>query len=324
MRTTNKMTLCFTLGIFVLLAAPISFSETAPCGKVGVCLQVLGSGGPEIEDQRASSSYLIWLDDKARVLVDVGGGSSLRLAQSGARFADLDVVLFTHFHVDHSADFPVLIKSSFFSARDHDLPVYGPSGNRVMPGTETFLAGLFGEAGGAFSYLSGYLDVDRPEDYRLEGHSIGIAKREAVVAFVGERLKASAIPVHHGPIPALAWRVEIGGKSIVFSGDMNGDYGTLPRLAENADLLVAHNAIPEGMTGVARNLHMPPSVIGRIAATAKVKQIVLSHRMLRTLGREEETLAAIRAHFDGCVTFADDLDGFLPHAPPCGPNKDSD
>ncbi|MEE9493695.1 MAG: hypothetical protein V3W04_10010 [Gammaproteobacteria bacterium] len=30
---------------------------------------------------------------------------------------------------------------------------------------------------------------------------------------------------------------------------------------------------------------MPPSEIGKIAATAKVKKLILSHRMLRTLGR---------------------------------------
>jgi ribonuclease BN (tRNA processing enzyme) len=55
---------------------------------------------------------------------------------------------------------------------------------------------------------------------------------------------------------------------------------------------------------------MPPSVIGKIASAAAVKQLVLSHRMLRTLGRESESLAAIRAYYDGTVTFADDLQCF--------------
>ena len=35
-----------------------SFAQS--CGAHGVAVQVLGSGGPELEDKRASSSYLIW------------------------------------------------------------------------------------------------------------------------------------------------------------------------------------------------------------------------------------------------------------------------
>ena len=76
------------------------------CGASGIALQVLGSGGPEIQGKRASSSYLIWQDGKARVLVDSGGGSPLRFGESGADFVNLDVMLFTHLHADHSAGFP--------------------------------------------------------------------------------------------------------------------------------------------------------------------------------------------------------------------------
>ena len=46
--------------------------------------------------------------------------------------------------------------------------------------------------------------------------------------------------------------------------------------------------MPEGASGVERKLHMPPSVIGQISAEAKVRQLVLSHRMLRTLGKERK------------------------------------
>jgi ribonuclease BN (tRNA processing enzyme) len=72
-------------------------------------MQVLGSGGPELEDQRASSSYLVWQDARARVLIDSGGGSALRFGQSAARVAQLDVIVFTHLHIDHGTDFPALM-----------------------------------------------------------------------------------------------------------------------------------------------------------------------------------------------------------------------
>lgn len=122
--------------------------------------------------------------------------------------------------------------------------------------------------------------------------------------------RITAVPVHHGPIPALAWRVEIGGKTIVFSGDMNNDNDTLTMLAKQADLLVAHHAIPEEAAGVARNLHMPPSVIGQIAAKAGVKQLVLSHRMNRTLGREQASTRFIHRSYSGQMQYADDLQCF--------------
>jgi ribonuclease BN (tRNA processing enzyme) len=119
-----------------------------------------------------------------------------------------------------------------------------------------------------------------------------------------------AVRVIHGAFPALAWRVEIGDKRIAFSGDTNGEGDGLTQLAWNADLFVAHNAVPEGATGVERRLHMPPSVIGTIAANAHVKQLVLSHRMLRTLGKENATQSEIKHRYSGAISFANDLDCF--------------
>jgi len=83
-------------------------------------------------------------------------------------------------------------------------------------------------------------------------------------------------------------------------------------LAMNADVFVAHNAVPEGATGVERRLHMPPSVIGEISEKAHVKELVLSHRMLRTLGKDSQaqTLAEIKKRYSGPVVFANDLDCF--------------
>jgi ribonuclease BN (tRNA processing enzyme) len=88
---------------------------------------------------------------------------------------------------------------------------------------------------------------------------------------------------------------------------MNGDYHTLEKLAKNTNLLVAHNAVPKGASGVAANLHMTPRTIGQIANMANVKKVVLSHRMLRTLGRESETKKEIRKNYKGPLKFTNDL-----------------
>jgi ribonuclease BN (tRNA processing enzyme) len=299
----------FRIGFFLLLLLSPPLHAATQCGKHGVWLQVLGSGGPEIDDRRASTGYLIWREGKARILIDMGGGSLLRFEQSGARLNDLDVILLSHLHVDHSADLPYLIKASFFSNRERDLPLYGPSGNQVMPGTTEFVRDLFGPQG-AFRYLSAYLDGT--ESYKLIAHDVVATGKAPQSLLATHDYRITAVPVHHGPIPALAFRVELGGHSIAFSGDMNNDNDTLASLAAGADILVAHHAIAEQSDPVARSLHMPPSVIGEIAGRAKVKQLVLSHRMNRTFGHETETTQLIQAHYHATLSFAEDLMCFKP------------
>ena len=303
MMKIKLLTFCFLF----ISSLPMSHAVASSCHGQGLWLQVLGSGGPEINDGRASSGYLVWQDGHARILVDMGSGSLSRFEQSHASLNDLDVVLLTHLHADHSNDLPALIKSSFFTQRDRDLPLYGPTGNHLMPSTTNFAQALFGEQG-AFRYLGDYLDGSGA--YRLLPVDVDITLKDKTVVADNKRFRITAIPVNHGPIPAIAWRIDINGKSIVFSGDMSNKKDVLWRLAKQADILVAHHAIAEAANPVARNLHMPPSEIGRIAEKAGVKQLVLSHRMKRTLGKEEESLSIIRDSYDGLVVFANDLQCF--------------
>ncbi len=282
----------------------------ADCTTNNVKLQVLGSGGPEIDDRRASSAYLIWANNKAVALIDMGGGASLNYELSGAKFNDLDVIAFSHFHVDHSADFPALVKGAYFSSRLRSLPIYGPDGNHLMPSTTQFLDRLF-SVNGSFSYLNNYLEPHK-KHYWLESKIVMMNKSETQSFQITPSLKLSSISVHHGPIPALAWRVDIDNCSVTFSGDMNNDFHSLEKLAKESDILVAHNAIPEEASGVARKLHMPPSEIGLIAHNAGVKKLVISHRMNRTLGNEKITEQFIRKNYSGQLVFANDLDIIIP------------
>lgn len=160
-----------------------------------------------------------------------------------------------------------------------------------------------------YRYLSELLLPQEKGRYELQPHNV-VADTVPSAIFRGEHLSAYAARIIHGSVPALAWRVEIGGKPIVFSGDTNGEGADLVHLAKDADLFIAHNAIPEGATGVERRLHMRPSVIGQIAEEAHIKRLVLSHRMLRTLGKEEQSLSEISKNFSGPVAFANGLDCF--------------
>ncbi len=284
--------------LLLCLLAPLSL-----LAQSHVALQVLGSGGPEMNDKRASSAYIIWIDGKSRILIDFGGGASLRFEEVDAKIEDLDVILLTHLHIDHTADIPALMKASFFTRASGDLHIYGPKGNTFMPHTQSFVERLFDKDDGAWEYLGDHLDGEA--DLQLKAHNIKETYKTKVIYTQGD-IKISAISVHHGPIPAIAYRIDIGSKSITFSGDMNGDYHTLETLAYKSDILVAHNAVPKGATGVASKLHMTPNIIGKIAQKTAPKLLVLSHRMRRTLGKEKETIKEIKRYYQGKIRFAND------------------
>lgn len=63
----------------------------------------------------------------------------------------------------------------------------------------------------------------------------------------------------------------------------------------------------QGVIGAGRRLLIPPSEIGKITAKTEVKQLLLSHRMKRTIGKEPQTLVQIRQTYQGVIEFADVL-----------------
>ncbi len=300
-------------GIKALITiASLSISASAlagQCNKESIKLQVLGSGGPELYDNRASSGYIIWHNNKARILVDTGPGTSVNFGKVGADFKDIEAILLSHLHVDHSADLPAYVKGAFFTDRIQDLALFGPSGNAIMPATKDFVTRLFGKDG-VYPYLSDYL-IPYARNYAIEVNQIDINKNSIQTFKLNDEVNISGIAVEHGPLPAAAWRVDIEGCSITFSGDMSAKRPNLIKLAKDSDILVAHHAIPQAAKGrPATALHMIPEQIGNIAKQASVKQVVLSHRMTPSVGKEEDTLKVIKQSYSASVKFAEDLDVF--------------
>lgn len=287
-------------------------SQTLPteCQSQRVKLQMLGTRGPELLDGQASTGYLIWLDNKARVIIDAGPGSLQRFKQSGANFEDVDMMLFTHFHADHSADFPSYIKGAFFTNRSKDLSVYGPTGTKFTASAEQFVERAIGSENGMYPYLGRFLAPDQPSLYKIEVTNIPWSFSDlSIQNLVSDGdIRVKTVSTHHGPFPSQAYRVELAGCSISFSGDMNGRLGEMPTLAKNTDIWVAHNAVPEGATGIAANLHMAPSMIGKIAKKANVKKVLLTHLMKRSLSVKPETLKLIKKYYNGDVSYPKDLD----------------
>src|SRR5690606_19759991 len=150
-----------------------------------------------------------------------------------------DAVLLSHLHVDHSADVAGLLKSMSFGSRRSALPVVGPTGAGDLPGVEAFLAALLSEDG-AYPYL-GYSREDGP--FVIEPREIETATPTPVDVLAEDGLRVRAIGVPHGPVPALAFLVSAGGRTIAFMGDQRADEPRYVDMIRGADLLVAHMAI---------------------------------------------------------------------------------
>lgn len=278
----------------ILVCTPLIVSAQS------ITLQILGSGGPEFS-KRASSSYIIWVDGKAKVLVDVGAGSFLRFAESKAQIEDLEFIALTHLHIDHAADLPAFMKAGYFSQRNKVLPILGTTSAGDFPTITDYLDRLFGPKG-AYAYMHDILSAKsdsfqiKPIMFTQDYSSKNFG--EIIVGTVG---------VNHGPIPAIAYCITIRGKKIVFAGDTSANSEKLINLAHGADYLVVHHAIPQDAGHIAKRLHITPKRIGEVAALAKVKNVVLSHRMKRTYKTEAQSLTLIKEHFKGQVIWAEDL-----------------
>jgi ribonuclease BN (tRNA processing enzyme) len=215
------------------------------CTGSPVAVQILGSGGPYINRERASASYLLWVGDQAKILVDAGGGAFVRFGQSEAKQSDLAMVAISHLHPDHTSDLPALLWLSQ-SRRHEPLPIVGPSGNDVAPSFSTFLNRLFDQKNGAFQVLGGTLGAPPgPIDngVRLDVSMVDVTKDEPSTVFDRDGLKVTALGIPHPPLPTLAYRAETRGVTVVFSSDQNGTNPKFVEFAKGANVLIMHLGI---------------------------------------------------------------------------------
>ena len=79
--------------------------------------------------QRLSSSYLV-RTEQLNVLVDVGPSVVRRLLEYGYTTRDIDIIVLTHFHVDHSADLSTFLFASNYDVvpRTKELAIIGGEG----------------------------------------------------------------------------------------------------------------------------------------------------------------------------------------------------
>src|SRR5208282_4499685 len=265
---------------------------------------VLGSGGPRTFG-KAGSSYLVVVEGRPRILLDAGPGAFLRIGEMQLDLGEVDTVLLTHLHIDHSADL-----AAFFNARalTADGPVayriFGPDGAGLFPKTSRFVELLVGREG-AFAYQKTF---GADETFTVQDLAIRLDSARTKI-LDEDGLMIEEIATHHGDCPSVAYRISYKGVVVVFSGDM--DASALPnlvRLAKNADLLIFNCAVldPPGSPSQLYDLHTPPKRIGEAARDSGIKRLLLSHLAPDVEGQENAVRKSIRAAFAGPVEFASD------------------
>jgi ribonuclease BN (tRNA processing enzyme) len=219
----------------------------------------------------------------------------------------------SHLHVDHAAELPGIVKArAVTSAQPIHFQVYGPAGRAAgagaapYPSTRQFMSLLFG-ARGAFAYLENF---SAPVSFAVTDLSVSadLGRQPFSVVHRGD-LTITAMPGHHGDAPAIIYRIDYRGRSVVFSGDIDAQgLPALETIAAGANLLVFDAVVldPPRSPEVLYSLHTPPHAIGALAERSRVGALLLSHLSPAVEGAREAVIASIVSEFHGTVRFAAD------------------
>jgi ribonuclease Z len=252
----------------------------------GLRVVVCGSASPLGNDPDRARACIAVLTPEHFFIFDAGAGSPVRIAQAQLPMDRLSGVFLTHFHSDHIAALADINLTSWVAGATTSLQVYGPAGvSRVVDGFNT-----------AYQMDREYRTAHHGE-YILPkyiGLMSAVSIEPGVVLRQGE-LSITAFPVDHSPVsPAMGYRVDYGGRSVVISGDTIA-VESLFLAARDADLLF-HDALSRNLIDIlipsARqagreriskimsdviDYHADSQVIESRAEQAGIEQLVLYH-----------------------------------------------
>jgi ribonuclease Z len=261
-------------------------------GSDAIHVVLCGTGSPLPDPGRAGPCTAIVTKTKLLV-VDAGSGAARELLWLGVRVGEVDAILLTHYHSDHIDGLGELLLQRWAGgARREPLPVYGPPGvDRVVGGFDD-----------AYTLDAQYRiahhgpDVVPPSGRGGTPKTFAMPKLgEAVVVLEEDGLRVTAFAVDHGPVhPAVGYRFEYGGRSVVVSGDTSKS-ANLTHFAQGADLLVhealaphlvalmteaAHRSGRSNIEKISRDIlsyHTSPVEAAEIARDAAVRMLVFTH-----------------------------------------------
>ena len=266
-----------TAGVAAMALAPSVLAQSNPKPRTRIVF--LGTkGGPRVGNGASNPANLVVVNDTP-YLIDCGMGVSRQLVAAGVPIPSVKYIFISHHHSDHNLEYGNVVYNAWAAGLSTPIHSFGPKGIEAMTKTYWEL--------NRFDVETRIADEGRPDPRPLL-----IAKdidADGVVLKTSD-VTVTAFRTPHPPITDnFAYKFETPDGTIVFSSDTAYN----PKLAEfakGADVLV-HEClyVPAVDRIVLRtkngatlkkhlmNSHTSTEDVGRIAASAGVKTLVLSH-----------------------------------------------
>ncbi|WP_326519436.1 MBL fold metallo-hydrolase [Acinetobacter sp. CAAS 2-6] len=276
-------------------------------------ITLLGTGSPVPSEQRFGMSTLVQAGGY-NLVFDAGRGAVIRLTQAGMPLGKVNGVFLTHYHSDHVNGLSDLWMTGYipaFGGRQGDFNVYGPTGVMAL------VEGL---------KMAHADDIRvRVADGELKKEATNIVAHEfsaeGGIVFNQNGVVVTAFKVehdHHGAIqPALGYRVDYAGRSVLISGDTIPTANVL-KYGKGVDLLIHEVAEFQDIQALPQVYahHTNPREAGDIFNQTKPKMAVYSHIVngvsSKIIGIPDEVLIQrTRVNYQGPLVVGRDLMSFL-------------
>ncbi len=296
----------------MLLSIAVSLALSLTQSKCQIVM--LGTGTPRPDPERSGPASAIVVNGES-YLIDCGPGivrraSAANLTGIKALAArSLRRVFITHLHSDHTLGYPDLILSPWVVGRTAPLEAYGPHGLESMT---NHILEAYGE--------DITVRTQGLEHGNTTGYKVHVTEVKPGVIYQDANVIVKAFLVKHGSWKeAFGFRFETSDRVVVFSGD-TAPCESLVGAAKGADVLVHEvyeeaEAAPENRPGGSawprylHEFHTSTVELGRIAAKAGVKELVLYHILRSKTTPDGQLIAEVRkGGFNGPVIVPRDLD----------------
>lgn len=234
-------------------------------------LTVIGHWGGYPKKNGATSGYLLEYDG-FNLLVDCGSGVLSKL-QSIIEPEELDAVIISHYHPDHTADIGVLQHARL-------------------------IQGLLGKEFPALPIYGHHFDQYEFTKLTYKNITTGIAYDPAGFLSAGP-FQISFLKTDH-PVPCYAMRIEAGGRVLVYTADGSFKEEFID-FSKEADILLCECNFYGHQNGKSAG-HMSSVEAGMLGARAGVKQLILTH--LPHFGHLPDLVKEASSEFTGTIKLA--------------------
>jgi ribonuclease Z len=288
-----------------------------PVGADEIRVTVLGSGDPFVKHSQASASLLIEVgnDERDFFFFDLGGGALRNFTGLGLPVTATTKVFLTHLHADHVGDVPTLVWSLAKGGRRDPVEVWGPAGETRPLGTRAYTQHLEAAHAWDMESLNGHPGQSGAHTITTE-----VPYDKAATVYERNGVTISSFPVIHILNGAVGYRLDFGGRSVVFSGDTRPCH-TLVDACDGTDLLI-HETFPsapvfakkagvpvEFAEAVVNGVHTSPAMAGKVFERAGARMSAMWH-----LAVDHESVGPVysemRTQHDGPVVISQDLTVF--------------